>query len=112
MTFHWDESMYDMESIAQVSRVLSQHMLDSWIRLPESDKEQRQTMEAYCLGFRGAVGSTDVTLIRWDKCSVIDARSYKGKESFQPLPYEVTIHHSMLVLGQVAALRVQERMRE
>ncbi|CAM9947472.1 unnamed protein product, partial [Discosporangium mesarthrocarpum] len=47
----------------------SQHMFETWIGLPKNDKELHHTMGAYhCLGFTGAVGSTDVTHLSWNRC--------------------------------------------
>ncbi|CAM9345159.1 unnamed protein product, partial [Discosporangium mesarthrocarpum] len=34
------------------------------------------------LGFPGAVGSTDVTHIRWDNAPAGDATYYRGKEGY------------------------------
>ncbi|CAN0184430.1 unnamed protein product, partial [Discosporangium mesarthrocarpum] len=57
-------------------------------------------MEAYhSLEFTGAVGSTNVTHLNWNKCPVVDTRSYKGKKGFPTLAYEVAVDHSMRVLG-------------
>ncbi|CAM9708381.1 unnamed protein product [Discosporangium mesarthrocarpum] len=78
----------------------SQHMFESWVGLPKSDEQLQQTMEAYHrLEFTGAVGSTDVTHLSWNKCPVVDAKSYEGKEGFPTLAYEVTVDHFMRVLG-------------
>ncbi|CAM9755850.1 unnamed protein product [Discosporangium mesarthrocarpum] len=71
----------------------SQHMFETWIGLFKNDEELQQTMKAYHrLGFTGAVGSTDMTHLMVD-------RSYKGKGAFLTLAHEVTIDHSMGVLG-------------
>ncbi|CAN0329267.1 unnamed protein product [Discosporangium mesarthrocarpum] len=70
-------------------------MFETWIGLPKSDEELQRTMKAYHrLGYTGAVGSTDVTHLNWNKCPVVDTRSYKGKEG-SPLAYEVNVDHSM-----------------
>ncbi|CAN0398361.1 unnamed protein product [Discosporangium mesarthrocarpum] len=61
----------------------SQHMFETWTGLPKNEEELQQTMEAYHhLGFTGAVWSTDVTHLSWNKCPVVDTRSHKGKEGF------------------------------
>ncbi|CAM9164621.1 unnamed protein product [Discosporangium mesarthrocarpum] len=53
-------------------------------------------MEAFHrLGFTDAVGSADVTHLSWNRCPVVDTRSYKGKEGFPTLAYEVTVDNSM-----------------
>ncbi|CAN0481225.1 unnamed protein product [Discosporangium mesarthrocarpum] len=55
-------------------------------------------MKAYHrLGFTGAAGSTAVTHLRWNKCPVVDTRSFKDKEGFPTLAFEVTVDHSMRV---------------
>ncbi|CAM9430383.1 unnamed protein product [Discosporangium mesarthrocarpum] len=82
----------------------SQHMFETCIGLLKSDEELRQTMEAYHRwGFTGAVGP----IISWNKCPVVDNRSYKGKESFPTLAYEVTVDHSMRVFGATRVFRAQ-----
>ncbi|CAN0505209.1 unnamed protein product, partial [Discosporangium mesarthrocarpum] len=81
-------------------KCFSQHTLEIWIGLPKSDEELQQTMEAYHrLGFTSAVGSTDVTHLRWNKCPVVDTRSYRGKQGFPTLAHEITVDHSIRVLG-------------
>ncbi|CAN0408744.1 unnamed protein product, partial [Discosporangium mesarthrocarpum] len=71
-------------------------MFETWIGLPKSEEELQRTMEAYHrLGFTGAVGSTDVTHMSWKIYPVTETRSYKGKEWFSTLAYEVTVDHSI-----------------
>ncbi|CAM9283154.1 unnamed protein product, partial [Discosporangium mesarthrocarpum] len=81
-------------------KCFSQHVFKTWSGLPTNDEELQQTMEAYHrLEFKGAVGSTDVTHLSWNKCPMVDNRSYKGKEVFPTLAYEVSVDPSMHVLG-------------
>lgn len=46
------------------------------------------------MGFTGAVGSTDVTHVRWGMCPFNLGRSYTGKEGFPTIAYQVTVDHS------------------
>lgn len=71
---------------------------DEWIR-PSDDLEALQiVMQDYALlGLPGAVGSTDCTHIRWDRAPTQLGRSYKGKEHYTSIAYEVTVDHKMRV---------------
>ena len=46
------------------------------------------------LGFTGAMGSTDVTHIRWDRCAFSLLRSSTGKEVYPSIAYQVTVDHT------------------
>lgn len=57
-------------------------------------------MEAYdLLGFTGAIGSTDVTHIRWACCPYSWARQYTGKEGFPSIAYQAIVDHTGRVLA-------------
>ncbi|CAB1117325.1 unnamed protein product [Ectocarpus sp. CCAP 1310/34] len=57
-------------------------------------------MEAYdLLGFTGAIGSTDVTHIRWACCPYSWARQYTGKEGFPSIAYQAIVNDTGLVLA-------------
>ncbi|CAM9166866.1 unnamed protein product, partial [Discosporangium mesarthrocarpum] len=51
------------------------------------------------LGLPGAVGSTDVTHIRWDNAGASHATYYTGKEGYPSMAYQVTADHSGCALA-------------
>ncbi|CAB1121303.1 unnamed protein product [Ectocarpus sp. CCAP 1310/34] len=57
-------------------------------------------MEAYdnLLEFTGAIGSTDVTHIRWACCPYSWARQYTGKDGFPSIAYEAIVDYTGHVL--------------
>lgn len=42
-------------------------MYEEWINLPTGDELERVMRDYEALGFPGAIGSTDVTHVPWDK---------------------------------------------
>lgn len=57
-------------------------------------------MEFYdYLGFTGAIGSTDVTHIRWASCPYTWARQYTGKEGFPTIAFQAIVDHTGRVLA-------------
>ncbi|CAM9763923.1 unnamed protein product, partial [Hapterophycus canaliculatus] len=57
-------------------------------------------MEEYDhLGFTGAIGSTDVTHVKWACCPHSWARQFSGKEGFATIAYQATVDHSGRVLA-------------
>ena len=69
------------------------------VHLPMGDAHAKVMREYDALGLTGAVGSTDVTHIKWDACPYSETVSYTGKEGFPTIAYEVTVDHSRRVLG-------------
>lgn len=51
------------------------------------------------LGFTGAIGSTDVTHIKWSCCPFSWARQYTGKEGFATIAYQAIVDHTGRVLA-------------
>ena len=51
------------------------------------------------LGFTGAIGSTDVTHIKWASCPYTWAKQYTGKEGFPTIAYEATVDHTGRLLA-------------
>ena len=59
-----------------------------------------KVMEDYeAQGFPGAVGSTDVTHISWDRVVSSRAQGLTGKDGFPTLAYEVTVDFSRKILA-------------
>ncbi|CAB1096670.1 unnamed protein product [Ectocarpus sp. CCAP 1310/34] len=57
-------------------------------------------MEVYdLLGFTGAIGSTDVTHIRWAFCPYSWARQYTGKEGLPSIAYQAIVDHTGRILA-------------
>ncbi|CAM9384052.1 unnamed protein product [Choristocarpus tenellus] len=51
------------------------------------------------VGFPGAVGSTNVTHVRWERAPISDAPFYIGKEGYATIAYEVTVDHTGFARG-------------
>ena len=64
------------------------------IYLPTGDYKTNIINDYDRLGFAGAVGSTDVTHIAWDKCPYNQTRSFAGKEGYPTVAYQVTVDHT------------------
>ena len=76
----------------------SADMYKEWISPHQTDEELQTVLRHYtAVGFPGAVGSTDVTHIPWDKTPCQQARYYTGKEGFNTIAYEVTVDHRMRI---------------
>ncbi|CAN0357187.1 unnamed protein product, partial [Discosporangium mesarthrocarpum] len=54
------------------------------------------------LGFPGAVGSCDVTHVRWNKAPASRTVYYTGKEGFPSIAYQVTMDHTACALALTA----------
>jgi Plant transposon protein len=73
-------------------------MYDEWIKPPAEPEHVKEILKHYAaVGFPGAVGSSDVTHVPWDKDPCQQARHYVGKEGFATVAYEVTVDHTMCV---------------
>ncbi|CAM9773868.1 unnamed protein product, partial [Choristocarpus tenellus] len=69
-------------------------MYSSWIYLPEGE-DLGEVMHTYgAEGFPGAVGSTDVTRVRWERVPISDAPYYIGREGYMTVAYEATVDHT------------------
>lgn len=77
----------------------AQELYKDYVQLPKGDDKKR-VMEHYNkLGLTGAIGSTDVTHVKWDACPASLERSYSGKEGHPTVAYEATVDFSGRVLG-------------
>jgi len=51
------------------------------------------------VGFTGAIGSADVTHIKWDCCPYSNQRSFTGKKGYPTIACQATVDHTGRVLG-------------
>ena len=75
-------------------KTFAEEMYEDHVHLPGGDALSRVMDQYDKLGFTGAVGSTDVTHIRWDCCRFSLARSFTGKEGYPTIAYQVTADHT------------------
>lgn len=92
------------ESVAQASfhvfcKNFAAELYDSHIYLPTGEALKKVMRDYHRLGFSGAMGSTDVSHIRWDSCKYSLLRSFTGKEGFPTIAYQVTVDHTGRVLA-------------
>ena len=77
----------------------AQELYHNYVQLPKGD-DKRRVMEYYNkLRLTGAIGSTDVTHVKWDACPASLERSYSGKEGHPTIAYEATVDFSGRLLG-------------
>ncbi|CAN0398040.1 unnamed protein product, partial [Discosporangium mesarthrocarpum] len=69
---------------------------------PEYEDLKEVTATYARLGFQGAVGSCDVTGVRWDKAPASRTVYYTGKEVFPSIAYQVTVDHTGRALASTA----------
>lgn len=80
-----------MRGVLHVLHHVAEEMYDGCVRLP-TGITQDDVMGSYgLLGFIRAVGSADLTHVRWECCPYRDARSYKGKQGFPTITYQATV---------------------
>ena len=66
-----------------------------YVHPPTSPDEIFKTTEMYRKkGFPGCIASCDCVHIPWDKCPDQDLPSYKGKEKYPTIAYQVCVDHS------------------
>ncbi|CAN0446626.1 unnamed protein product [Discosporangium mesarthrocarpum] len=69
-----------------------------WIYVPEGkDLEVMRMYEA--VEFPGAVGSSDVTHVRWERAPTSEGVHYMGKEGLVTVAYQVTVDHTGFAQG-------------
>eukprot|EP00904_Undaria_pinnatifida_P003091 jgi/Undpi1/12783/HiC_scaffold_6.g02451.m1 len=72
----------------------ARELYDEHIRVPVGADKEKVMDEYNRLGLTGAIGSTDVTHIRWGCCTHSLSHSYTGKEGFPTIAYQATVDHS------------------
>jgi hypothetical protein len=81
-------------------RKFSCELYSIWVKPPQTPEEIEQVMAVYeQLGIPGAIGSTDVTHVRWDMCPAQLRHLYAGKGGFPTVAFEVTVDHAGRVLA-------------
>ncbi|CAM9155764.1 unnamed protein product [Discosporangium mesarthrocarpum] len=80
------------------SKNFAKGMYKTWISAPEGEYLKEITATYARLGFPGAVGSWDVTYIRWDKAPSSRTVYYTGKERFPSIVHQVTVDHTECAL--------------
>lgn len=77
----------------------AEYLYDEHVYLP-TGAAQENTMDAFRRrGFTGAIGSTDVTRIRWDGCPSSLAHSHKDETGFPSIAYQATVDCSGRVIA-------------
>ncbi|CAN0384411.1 unnamed protein product, partial [Discosporangium mesarthrocarpum] len=74
-------------------------MYAKWIYVPEGN-DLKDVMPMY--EFLGAVGSTDVTHVRWERAPIPEGVHYMGKERFVAVMYQLTVDHTGFARGVTA----------
>ena len=69
------------------------------ISMPTGEALEQVMSDYDRLGFTGAVGSTDVTHVKWACCPTSHARTYTGKEGFPTVAFQATVDHSGRILA-------------
>lgn len=82
----------------QFCSLFAKELYREYIKLPTGDAQATVMKHYDMLGFSGAIGSTDVTHVRWD-CPFSLQRSYTGKEGYPTIAYQATVDFSGRVLG-------------
>ncbi|CAM9826734.1 unnamed protein product [Sphacelaria rigidula] len=77
----------------------AQELYADHVRLPTGDDQDKVMEDFHKLGFTGAVGSADVTHVKWDACPYSEQRTHTGKEGYPTLAYQATVDHSGRVLA-------------
>ncbi|CAN0496873.1 unnamed protein product, partial [Ectocarpus sp. 12 AP-2014] len=86
-------------SFYKFTKLFAQEFDHDHVCMPTGE-DQDKVMDAYdLLGFTGAIGSTDVTHIRWVCCPYSWARQYTGKEGFPSIAYQAIVDHTGRVLA-------------
>ncbi|CAM9373054.1 unnamed protein product, partial [Discosporangium mesarthrocarpum] len=84
------------------ARIFAKGVYKTWISAPEREDLKEFTATYARLGFQGAVGSCDVTHVRWDKAPAIRTVYYTGNEGFPSIAYQVTVDHTGRALAVTA----------
>ena len=105
-TFYDDVSQLSFMSESTVCKTFhlfceccAQELYHHHVRLPSGSDQVKAMAEYDRLGCSGAIGSTDVTHIKWACCPFSEANSHTGKEGYPTIAYEVTVDHTGRALG-------------
>ncbi|CAN0110321.1 unnamed protein product, partial [Pylaiella littoralis] len=82
------------------NKLFAQEFYHDHVHLPTAGEDQDQVMRHYdLLGFTGAIGSTDVTHIKWAACPYSWAKHYTGKEGFATIAFQAIVDHTGRLLA-------------
>ncbi|CAM9609651.1 unnamed protein product, partial [Discosporangium mesarthrocarpum] len=84
------------------SKNFAKRVYKTWISAPEGEDLKDFTATYARLGFPGALGSCDVTHVRWDKAPASRTVYYTGKEGFPSIAYSATVDHTRRALALTA----------
>ncbi|CAN0416889.1 unnamed protein product, partial [Ascophyllum nodosum] len=76
-----------------------EELYDEHIHLPTGAAHEKVMGEYDKVGFTGAIGSTDVTHVKWDCFPFSLQRSYTGEEGYPTIAYQATVDHTGNVLS-------------
>jgi len=83
----------------QFCKLFAKDFYREYVKLPSGDAQATVMKHYHMLGFSGAIGSTDVTHVKWDCCPYSQQRSYTGKEGYPTIAYQATVDFTGRVLG-------------
>ena len=77
-------------------KMFARKYYSTYVYGPRTEEEVMRTMLVYKrLGLNGAIGSTDCTHVRWERCPVSLANICTGKEGYATLAWQVTVDHHL-----------------
>ncbi|CAM9472270.1 unnamed protein product, partial [Sphacelaria rigidula] len=77
----------------------AQEPYDDHVRVSSGEDQDKVMEDFHKLGFTGAVGSTDVTRVKWDCCPYSEQGLYTGKEGYPCVADQASVDHSGRVLA-------------
>ncbi|CAN0445729.1 unnamed protein product, partial [Discosporangium mesarthrocarpum] len=80
-------------------KCFARDMYAKCIYVPEGNVLEEVMHMYVAVGFPGAVGSTDVTHVRWERAPISEGVHYMGKEGFAVVAYQVTIDQTGYARG-------------
>jgi Plant transposon protein len=81
-------------------KLFSHRFFDEHVYPPRTAEEVHRNMAVYRrLGLNGAIGSTDCTHVRWERCPYSIANVCTGKEGFATLAYHATVNHHLEIMA-------------
>ncbi|CAN0043663.1 unnamed protein product, partial [Pylaiella littoralis] len=96
---HMSESTIQ-NSFHKFNKLFAREFYHSHVHLPTAGEDQEQVMKHYDhLGFTGAIGSTDVTHIKWAACPHSWEKLYTGKEGFATIAFQAIVDHTGRLLA-------------
>ncbi|CAM9530890.1 unnamed protein product, partial [Sphacelaria rigidula] len=79
----------------------AQELYADHVCLPTGEDQDKVMEDFHKLRFTGAVGSADVTHVKWDACPYSEQRVHTGKDGYPTIAYHATVDHSGRVLADM-----------